>query len=205
MKPALIALLALGAGVSPGADEHVLAGARLFRADRYAEALVEFRVAERLGSSEAAGYAAAALVKLGRSEEAVEAFAALEPIAAGRRDALLDFYHAVACNEARLYLCADRLLAGVGARAGPRIGEHARKMRAAIEGLLASEPSQDALDWYLARCDAARRGGHALLARAYCEEAAGLASRRRDGYRRSEALASLANLQRETGARPAGR
>jgi len=205
LKPALIALLALGAGVTPGADEHVLAGARLFRADRYAEALVEFRVAQRLGSPEAAGYAAAALVKLERPEEAVESFAALEPVPPARRDALLDYYHAVACNNARLYLCADGLLGGLGARAGPRIGEHARKMRAAIEALLVSEPSQDALDWYLARCSQFRRAGRALLARAYCEEAAGLASRRHDGYRRSEAMASLASLQRETVVPSAGR
>ncbi len=90
-------------------------------------------------------------MKLGRAEEAVEAFAPTEE----GRDALLDYYRGIACYEARLYLCADRLLAVVGARSGPRIAQEATKARAAIASELAKEPAQPTIDWYLARCGAA--------------------------------------------------
>jgi hypothetical protein len=166
---------------STGADEHVLAGARLFREGRWAEALVEFRVAERLGSAGARGYAGAALVKLGRAEEAVEAFEGPGAPVPGR-DPLLDYYHAQACYDARLYVCADRLLAGVGERTGPRIGAEAAKARAAIAALLGAEPKADAVDWFLARCEDTARTGRDVLARAFCEEAKALGERRRDRH-----------------------
>ncbi len=57
-------LVWLAAGPPGPADAHVLEGARLFRENRFTEALVEFRVADRLGSADARAYAAAALVKL---------------------------------------------------------------------------------------------------------------------------------------------
>jgi hypothetical protein len=176
-----------------GAGEHVLAGARLFRAERYAEALVEFRVAERLGSAQARGYVGATLVKLDRPEQAVEAFEAPGAPAPGD-DALLDYYHALACHEARLYLRADRLLETIGARAGPRIGELARQVRADIAAALASPPSRAAIDWYLARCDD-NAAGHAALARAQCEEAAALGARRADRYGVAEAHSRAERLK----------
>jgi len=193
---ALVALLFVGQAArgGPGADEHLLAGARLFRADQYAEALVEFRVAERLGAEGAGGYAAASLVKLGRSEEALEAFGAMD--AAGlARDPLLDYYRALACYEARLYLCADRHLADVGERTGPRIGAQVRKIRADIAALLAKEPSAAAIDWYHDRAGRTAAAGRVVLAVAYYREAAALAERRRDAHRRAEAVAALARLK----------
>lgn len=177
-----------------GAGEHVLAGARLFRAERYAEALVEFRMAERLGSAQARGYVGATLVKLDRSEQAVEAFEAPGAPAPGD-DALLDYYHAVACHEARLYLRADRLLASVGARAGPRIGELGARMRAEIAAALAAPPSHAAIDWYLAGCDESAAAGHAVLARAQCDEGAALGARRPDRYGVAEARARVERLK----------
>ncbi len=193
---ALTALLLFGQAAlgGTGADEHLLAGARLFRADRYDEALVEFRVAQRLGAEGASGYAAASLVKLGRSEEALEAFAALD--AAGlARDPLLDYYRALACYQARLYLCADRHLADVGERTGPRIGAQVRKIRADIAALLANEPSAAAVDWYHDRGGRAAAAGRVALAAAYYQEAAALAERRRDAHRRAEAVAALVHLR----------
>jgi hypothetical protein len=169
----------------------VLAGARLFRDGRYAEALVEFRVAERLGSRTAAGYAAAALVKLDRPEQAVEAFESAGAPPPGR-DPLLDHYHALACWEAKLYLRADRLLARAGARAGPRIAEQATRMRADIAALFAAEPARDAVEWYIVRCDDLRRADRRVLARAYCEEAAALAERRADRHGGAAAAERLA-------------
>jgi len=112
----------------------VLAGARLFRDGRYAESLVEFRVAERLGDPDARGYAGAALVKLDRPEQAVEAFESPGAPPPGR-DALLDHYHALACHETRLYLRADRLLERIGPRSGPRVAEQAARIRGDRHGV----------------------------------------------------------------------
>lgn len=193
---ALVILLGLAqpARAAPGADEHVLAGARLFRAQRYDEALVEFRVAQRLGDADAAGYAAATLVKLGRAEEAIEAFAALK---AALADPLLDYYQALACHQLGLYLCADRLLASVGDRSGPRIGAQARKIRADIAPLLAVEPSAENVDRDHQLGARAAAAGRRALAAAFYREAAALAERRGDGRRRAEALAALARLGAE--------
>lgn len=187
--PSLLALLLLAAPPPP-ALEHLRDGAQAFRDARYARALIEFEVAQRLGAPEAGPYAAAALVKLGRAEEAVERFARSEP----GGDALLDYYRALACYEARLYLCADRLLAGVGERSGPRAAAEAARTRAAIAAELAREPPQASVDWYVARCAARRDEGRPLLAGAYCREAVELAGRRPDRYRLAEAAALLAAL-----------
>lgn len=195
MLHAAVALLGLAiTATAPRADEHLLAGARLFREEKFAAALVEFRVAERLGAPGAAGYAAAALVKLDRPEQALEAFEGSGAPPPGRA-ALLDYYHALACYEARLYLRADRLLAGVGARSGPRIAEQAARVRADIAAALAAEPGRDAVDWYLARCDALSGGDRPVLARAFCEEALALADRRADRHGAAEARDHLAKLR----------
>jgi hypothetical protein len=172
--------LFLAAG-GQGADEHVLVGARLFRDNRFAEALVEFRVAERLGAADARGYAGAALVKLDRPEQALELFEGAGAPPPGR-DALLDYYHALACYDARLYACADEILAGVGPRAGPRVAEQAGKVRADIAALLAKPPPTDVVDWYLARSDEHARAGRAQLARAFAREARTLGLRTPDRH-----------------------
>ncbi len=184
--------LSLAAG-TPSADEHVLAGARFFRENHFAEALVEFRVAERLGSLDARGYAAASLVKLDQPEQALELFETAGGPPLGR-DALLDYYHALACYESRLYLSADAILARVGPRTGPRVAEQAAKVRADIAAALAKEPAREAVDWYLARADELTQSGRELLARAFGREARALGSRRADRYGVAEADARLARL-----------
>ncbi len=186
----LLVLAVMSSSGEKNAGEHLAAGALAFREGRYDEALVEFRVAQGLGASDAGPYAAATLVKLGRAEEAVEAFAPTEE----GRDALLDYYRGNACYEARLYLCADRLLALVGARSGPRIAEEAAKARAAIASELAKEPPQPTIDWYLTQCGERRDVGRPALAAAFCQEAVGLAERRADRYRLSEAVTQLSSL-----------
>jgi hypothetical protein len=158
-----------------GADEHMLAGARFFRAGKFAEALVEFRVAEKLGGAEAAWYAGAALQKLGRPEEAVETFAGADP--AGH-DPLLDYYRALACYDARLYLCADRLLLSVGDTVGPRIAAMVRETRAKIAEALKPAPTDAAIDWYRQHASEAAQQGRQRLAAAYQQEARELAARR---------------------------
>jgi hypothetical protein len=196
----VVALVASAALAGSGADEHVLAGARHFRAGRFGEALVEFRVAEKTGrSDEAAWYVAACLAHLKRSSEAVEAFAEAERRAPHVRDEVLDYYHAVACSDARLYVCADNLLAGVGARAGPRIRAQAKSLRAGIEAMLRPEPGRGTIDWYHLRAAEAEKRGQPLLVRAYLSEAAALSARRKDRYRLGEAAqgASSAPASRE--------
>ncbi len=184
--PALVVLLGLTISAdAPGADEHLLAGARDFREARYSESLVEFRVAQRLGAPDAARYAAVALVKLGRPEEAVETFGGLDGQGA---DALVDYYRAVAAFEARLYVAADRLLATIADRAGPRIGEQVARMRGDIAKALKGEPTTAAIDWYLERSGAARAEGRPVLAAAYGREAAALSARRPDRYRHADAV-----------------
>lgn len=188
----IISLVWLAAG-TPAVDGHVLEGARLFRENRFAEALVEFRMAERLGSPDARGYAAATLVKLSRPEEALELFELPGAPRAGA-DALLDYYHARACYDLRLYLCADDLLAGVGSRTGPRIGEQADQIRRAIAAALLHEPAPDQVGWYLARSRAHSAAGRLVLARAFAREARSLGSRRADGQGVAEAEALLQRL-----------
>jgi len=193
-----LTLVCLSSGVLGAGEDHLLAGAQLFRERRFQEAYVEFMVASRLGAGgDAAWYAAATLVKLQRPEDALEAFAAAERAAPSAADPLLDYYRALACYDVRLFLCADALLDGVGDRTGPRIGAQARKMRAEIAALLSSEPSADSIDWYHSRGEEARKGGRHALAALYYHEASALAARRPDHHRQAEARASLSGLRKE--------
>jgi tetratricopeptide (TPR) repeat protein len=196
MRTALaLCLLAAAARPEATADEHMLAGARHFQAGRYAEALVEFRVAERIGDGGATWYAAATLVKLKRPEDAVVEFARAEAVAPAERDALFDYHHALGCYEARLYFCADRLLAAVGDESGPRIAAQARKIRADLAPLLSAPPAVASIDWYHAQAKAASDAGRPALATAYYEEAIALAALRPDRHRRHEAVAGLARAR----------
>jgi hypothetical protein len=201
----LFAALSTAAVAGAGADEHLLAGARRFRDGRFAEALIEFRVAQKLETGGEAGwYAAACLVRLNRPDDAVEAFAEAEQRSPHTRDELFEYYRAVACHDARLYLCADRLLGGVGERAGPRIRDEARRLRAAVASILRPEPAKTAIDWYHKRARQAAQGGRPLLAKAYLEEAAGLSARRTDRYGAEEGSSSLARSRREAAERARG-
>jgi hypothetical protein len=190
---AIVALLGLSLSGGPySADGHLIAGAGAFREGRFDVALVEFRVAQKLGAADAAAYAAATLVKLGRPEEAVESFG---PANMKVGDPLLDFYRAMACYGARLYHCAARLLAGVAAQGGPGMSEQAAQTRSAIAAVLQAEPSTETIDWYLARCTGTEVSRRPHLAAAYCTEAAELASRRPDAYGRVRAVAGLSQAQ----------
>ncbi len=188
--------VALATSAGPAAGEHVLAGAGAFRDGRFDVALVEFRVAEKLGAPEAGAYAASALVKLGRPEEAIEAFASSPP----GDDDLLDWYRALACYDARLYTCAGRVLAGID-RTGPRGTLEMGRLRAEIARVLAPQPTEASIDWYLARCEARRAEGRQVLAAAYCREAADLGARRPDRHGVARANAELARLEPAAGDR----
>ena len=192
--PWILTALLGAAPAPPSADAHLLDGAEAFRAGKYAVALVEFRVAERMGSGEASWYAAASLVKLGRAEDAVEGFALAERVSAAAHDALLDYYRALACYQARLYLCADRWLQASGARAGPRVAAQAASLREAIARELATGKLPAAIDVFLSRASEVSVPRPAL-ALAYAEEAAALATRTPDAHRAAEARAMIQRLQ----------
>lgn len=178
-------LVAVALGTSPGgAGEHLLAGATAFREARFSAALVEFRVAERLGAEEARAYAGAALVRLGRPEEAVEAFGTSP---SPGEDALLSYYRALALRGAGLLLSADAALASVGDRSGPRIAAEVARLRAEIAEALGRGPTPAQVDAALGRGAAHRAEGRLSLAVASYHEAVALA-RRAGRHRLDEAL-----------------
>lgn len=184
-KPLTFILVSFLLAASGPADEHLLQGARAFRAGRYAEALVEFRVAEKLGAGpDARAYAAAALVKLDRPEEAVELFGPRPG-----QDPVLEFYRALACYQARLFTCADRALEAAMSRFGPRVAEEARSLRAQIQKTLSAEVQPEVVAWYLKRAEEALRAGQPTLGLLRAEEARALGGRRKDCHRCAEAEA----------------
>jgi hypothetical protein len=152
---------------SAPAERHLLDGARHFREARFAEALVEFRMAAKLGEREAAGYAGAALVKLERWEEAVEAFG---PVPA-ERDALLDWYRALALDGAGLHASADALLATLSDRSGPRLAAQAAELRSRHPSRIAAARAGGAAGALRARSAQLRAEGRTALADAMGAEA----------------------------------
>jgi len=196
----LALLLAADAG-TPASEAHLVAGAEAFRAEAYEKALVEFRVAEALGSTEAPWYTAASLLKLGRAEDAVEAFVLAGGSARSAGDALLEVYRGQACYAAGLYLCADRWFESASTRAGPRLAPQLRDLRAAIRDALRPEQLAPAIDRLLARATELAVTRPAL-AWAYADEAVGLSARSPTRHREAEAMALAGRL---APARPGGR
>jgi len=184
-------------GVAQADESHLLAGIEHFRGGRFEPALIELKVSRQLGTrGDIDWYIAAALTKLHRVDEALEAFATARANAPDAGDPLLDYYHAMACYEARLLLCADGLLARVEAAAGPRVASQARKVRADIAALLRGEPPASAIDACLTTGREAASAGRVALAATYFREAGALAARRADGHGRLEAAALIETLPR---------
>jgi tetratricopeptide (TPR) repeat protein len=189
----VLALLLAAAPAAPPSEPHLVAGADAFRAEAYEKALVEFRVAEALGSAEAAWYAAASLLKLGRAEDAVEAFVLAERSNRAAGDALLEVYRGQACYAAQLLLCADRWFESAEARAGPRLTPQLKGLRAAIRDALRTDQVEPAIDRFLDRARALQ-GTRPALALALAEEAAALAARSPARHRHDEAAALAGRL-----------
>jgi tetratricopeptide (TPR) repeat protein len=189
----VLALLLAAEPNVPPPEAHLVAGAEAFRAESYEKALVEFRVAEALGSAEASWYAAASLLKLGRAEDAVEAFTLAERTNRAAADALLEVYRGQACYAAQLYLCADRWFESAGSRAGPRLAPQLKTLRAEIRDALQPAQLDTAIDRRLARA-AELQATRPALALAYAEEAAGLATRSPNRHRQAEATTLAARL-----------
>lgn len=175
---------------------HLLSGAEAFQRGAFSEALVEFRVAEqRLGPGEATWYLGASLVKLERHDEAVVAFDRAREKAPSFRDPVLDYYHALAMYGAHLYLAADALLAEIGDRAGPKIGDQAARIRIEIASSVKTT-SPERIDWYLAKGGAAIRSNQPRIARIYFVEATQLAERNGTLDRKQELEAQVATAER---------
>ena len=168
----------------------LLEGSRAFREGRFPEALVAFRVAERSPGvgHEALWYSAATLYKLGRVEEALEAFDRAGREAPEVGDSILDFYLCSAAYEARLYLTSDDRLERLAAGAGPKLGAEIRRLRGQIALLFTVPPDARVIDWYLARARQLQEAGRRALAKAYYSEAAALSRRRGEPHRLDEAL-----------------
>jgi hypothetical protein len=193
VRVVVLALLLAAEPNVPASEAHLVAGAEAFRAESYEKALVEFRVAEALGSTEASWYAAASLLKLGRAEDAVEAFVLAERSNRAAADALLEVYRGQACYLAQLYLCADRWFESAASRAGPRLAPQLKTLRAEIRDALQPAQLEAAIDRRLARA-AELQATRPALALAYAEEAAGLAVRSPSRHRQAEAATLAARL-----------
>jgi len=189
-----MAWLLLAADPGPAASEaHLVAGAEAFRAGSYDRALVEFRVAEALGSTEAAWYSAASLLKLGRPEDAVEAFVLADRSANSGGDALLEVYRGEACYAVQLYLCADRWFESAASRAGPRLAPQLQALRSQIRGALQPEQLAAAIDRLLGRATELA-GTRPALAAAYADEAVTLSARSPVRHREAEATSLATRL-----------
>lgn len=189
----VLALLAASAALAQATagGERLLAGAQLFRAGRFNEAAVEFRVAEALGAgTEAAWYLGVSLARAGRDEEALEVFARAARSAPDLADPLIAYYRALSAHQLRLYSAADELLARAEPHAGPRLHEQVRLLRARLFAHLALQPPTSAIDWYHHQGALARQRGRHAAAALYFQEAALLSTKRTDAYRGEEAEAS---------------
>ena len=178
-------LLGSDGGTAP--PTHLLTGARAFREGRFAQALVEFQVARAQGATgEVDWYAAATLARLGRGEDAVEAFELAKQTAPEAGDALLGYYEAVACVRAQLLVRADGLLAAVEGKAGDKVAKLARELKAEVARALSGEPPTTAIDELVKRAERATQANRPRLARALLTEALALAARRADRHRGEE-------------------
>ncbi|MFZ5446629.1 MAG: tetratricopeptide repeat protein [Myxococcota bacterium] len=183
----LLATLCFGA---EGADAHVLVGARAFREGDWARALVEFRVALKLGAEPRVHwYEAAALARAERYEEAAAAFQRASELAPEGQDALFGYYRALACFEAKLFACALEVTTALERTAGPRVQTQLAAISSETKQLLATEPPRESVDTCFAR---AAQAPSPELRRLWLREAEALASRRADRHRLDEARRLLA-------------
>jgi tetratricopeptide (TPR) repeat protein len=182
-----VALVAQSAAASD-VDQHLRAGATHFRAGRFPEAVVEFKVARELGAgSECPWYVAAALTRAGRLPEALEAFEVAAQTAPESADALFLYYRGVACSGSQLVVCAADAFEAASKASGPKVAEQARHLALEARALLSREPPRSAIDELVSRGRVALAAGHPLLARVLSREALAMAARRADHFGEAEA------------------
>jgi len=181
------------AQTASSADEHLLSGATAFQQGRYDKALVEFKVAKTLGTDDdVLWYIAATLVNLKRHSEGLETFLQAQAKVPRGRDALLDYYEAVASYELKLYHRAETLLTRVGRQAGPRVAGQAEKLRTLLAPIFKEQPEKKNIDWYLDQARAFTETKRSALAVVFLEEGLQLAQRHPTCHRCEEARRRLA-------------
>lgn len=137
----------------PSGATSLLQGVRAFRADRYEEALVLFREAERAGVHETdlAIYLGPTLFKLGRFPEAREVLGRAHR--AGSPDPVAEYYLGLTYYRLGLVRLAREVFLGLDrAAAGPKLAEGSARFIAAIEAMGGGEADVTRL---LARAEAA--------------------------------------------------
>jgi tetratricopeptide (TPR) repeat protein len=133
-----------------GVNEHLLAGARAFRAQRYDVALTEFRLVERGGgAADLAIYLGPTLYKLGRLDEARQVLARAHR--SGSVDAVAEYYLGLAWYRLGLVRLARSVFVSIDARdAGPKLAEGAAHFVADIDAhaaaAMATTPLLDVAD-----------------------------------------------------------
>ncbi len=183
MSWALLLASALAAS-PPSADAQgrLEAGHRAFSAGRFEAALTEYRKALRLGATrEAPWQIGVTLVQLGRTDDALEAFALAQRSAPDQEQPLQRFYRAVACLKARLWQCADTLFGSVGTALPGPMAAHAAALRKVAGDQLRQRAavSEASLTWYEEQEAAARAQGRTALADAFRAEAEHLTEKAR--------------------------
>jgi tetratricopeptide (TPR) repeat protein len=189
----MVVLASLGAFAQAGADAHVLSGARAFRNGEWAAALVEFRVALKLGApASVRWYEGAALARSERFEEAVGSFELAFEQAPSARDPLLDYYRALSCFELQLWGCVVEVTSELERTGGPRVQQQVKVMAGEAKQLLSTEPPPAAIDACFTR---SRAAGSPSLSRAWLREAVRLGKRRADAFRVNEAEQALSGAK----------
>jgi tetratricopeptide (TPR) repeat protein len=170
----LVACLSTPVAASDGSS-HLRAGAAHFRAGRYDEAVVEFKVARELGAGdECPWYIASALTRAGRHLDALEVFDQAEEVAPRSADALFLYYRGVACFETQLVVCAADSFELAARSAGPKVAEQASRLGLEARALLKAIPPNDAVQVLLAKSTEQANAGRPRLAKVFKREAASL-------------------------------
>ena len=153
MRSLWIVTLAIGLCANAYADNtttarHLLAGARMFKAARYEEALVELRIVSRAADAPAdlAFYLGPTLYKLGRYREALAVFVASSTAS----DDLTDFYVGETYYQLRLFRKSRAAFAALRTRGlGPTLDEAARKYVDEIDAAYKAAPNEPTLVYYI--------------------------------------------------------
>lgn len=194
--------LALGASGELRADDgatarHLLLGVRAFKAERYAEALVELRLVARAPDAPAdlAFYLGPTLYKLKRYDEALVVFAASR----ATPDALTDFYLGQTYYQLRLFRKARAVFTELHDRdLGPALHDAAGRYVAAVDAAYQTPPAVASIDYYLAE-GLERAAADPIVAAEYLDEARQVEALAAQPHRHLEIVTALAAAWNDAG------
>jgi len=194
--------LALGASGELRADDgatarHLLLGVRAFKAERYAEALVELRLVARAPDAPAdlAFYLGPTLYKLQRYDEALAVFVGSR----AAPDALTAFYLGQTYYQLRLFRKARAVFAGLRARdLGPALDAAAGRYVAGVDAGYQTPPAAASIDYYLAE-GLERAAADPIVAAEYLDEARQVEALAAQPHHHAEIVAGLAAAWNDAG------